>query len=88
MKAERLAQAMARDFRQAAEELRVAAPEELGELVSQIQHRLTTALARFPMERVAGVLVEMQQAEAVDEGMRKELVAGLEMAAIEIEGRS
>lgn len=85
-KVARLATAMARDFRQAGAELRDAPPGQRGDLVLKIQHRLTTALARFPMRRVERSLENARVAETVTEAARDELVAALEQAAAEIEG--
>lgn len=76
----RLATMMAQELRQAGVQLQQAPSEKLAEAVSKIRHRLTTALATFPLQAVGQALDALANDPAADGG-RKDLMNALEQAA-------
>ena len=85
VKAARLSQAMAKEFRQAALKVREAGPAEVVELVSKIRHRLTASLALFPMRRVEKALKAIREAGGANRVLLAELASALEDAAAAVE---
>ena len=90
-KAGRLAGLMAREFCEAAGELRqfIGATERGGEVAescASIRHRLTTALARFPFERVEVAFDNLEDGEgSMDTPRIQELIEALEEAGAQLE---
>jgi signal transduction histidine kinase len=84
-KAARLGKMMAREFQESAEEIRMieqaGTDEEKREVLRAVRHRLTTALALFPLERVEQAFTEVDSAGISDRSGFAELVAALEEAA-------
>ncbi|MEJ6581805.1 MAG: ATP-binding protein [Akkermansiaceae bacterium] len=87
VKAGKLAGLMAREFREAAEELRQVARVkgsggELAKTCGAIRHRLVTALARFPLRRVDVAFERLTDTEGgVDPARIDEVLAALDEAA-------
>jgi signal transduction histidine kinase/CheY-like chemotaxis protein len=81
----RLAGLLAVEFRQAALELQQAGPDKIPEVVSKTRHRLTTALAMFPMDSVRESLEALEKDSDGKEALQT-LRAALEQSADELAG--
>lgn len=80
----RLASLMARELRQAVLELQTSPVEMLAEVVTKIRHRLTTALASFPLQSVGQSLDALSHHPTKDEALQ-ELIIALEQAARQLD---
>jgi signal transduction histidine kinase len=80
----RLASLMAHELRQALLELQQSPRDRLAEVVSKIRHRLTTALATFPLESVGSSLEALSHHPTNDEALQ-ELIIALEQAARQLD---
>ena len=84
-KAARLAKSMAREFQEAANELRAAKVDQLDEVCGKLRHRLTTALACFPLPKVEAAFDSMKEKRTTHVREVAELVASLQEAASVLE---
>lgn len=88
VKAVRLARTMAAEFEKAALEVESASSEAFRDVVKRVQHRLTTALALFPLEKVEKCLDQVMAAEGYCPGRIAELVRALQEAGAALGGES
>ena len=80
-KAAKLATSMAREFREGASELNSAEFDQLEEVSGRLRHRLTTALACFPLPKVEAAFDRLRAEEGRPKKEVEDLVASLNEAA-------